>query len=395
MTFTNFITEKLFISSRQSGGLPGFPTSEGPGVVPFSIERLKKNPTANRCFNMIVDAAANVPYDIKEDKIQTNTKVQPQTILALINRRANPQMDANFFWRSIISDLLSEGNAFILVKDKYHYYLPAADVTVHGDKVKLVSHYTIGKIDIPAEEVIHIKDNSSKSILRGESRFLGMAEILDLHKRMKDFQRNFFSNNAMPGIVLESPNTLTEKLKKRKLAEWKQEFNPTSGARNPAFLDGGITIKNITTSTFREMDFENSIQGLEKDLARTMGVPPILLEGGNNANISPNLRLFYLETIMPICNKIAAAISLKYGYKVVPDEVAVTALQPDLRELGNYISSLVNGGVMYPNEGRAAVGLPRDDDPNSDELRIPANVAGSAADPSQGGRPKEPDTGDE
>ena len=34
-----------------------------------------------------------------------------------------------------------------------------------------------------------------------------------------------------------------------------------------------------------------------------MGVPPILLDGGNNANIRPNHRLYYLETILPIVEK--------------------------------------------------------------------------------------------
>ena len=35
-----------------------------------------------------------------------------------------------------------------------------------------------------------------------------------------------------------------------------------------------------------------------------MGVPPILMDGGNNANIRPNHRLYYLETVLPIVKKI-------------------------------------------------------------------------------------------
>ena len=395
MSFSKFVTNKLFASSSFMGG-GGVKEVSSPAPLPYTIGRLKQNPTANRCLNMIIDSAAAVPYKIKEgaEKITSSRKVQPQTILSLINRKANPQMDANFFWRMIIGDLLAHGNAFILVRDGYHYYLPAEKVTVVGDNRKLVDHYEMETIKFQPDEIIQIKDNSGKMI-RGESRFVSMAEILDLHKKMKDFQRNFFHNNAMPGVILESPNTLTDKLKKRKIEEWKQEFNPMSGARSPAFLDGGITVKNLDTATFREMDFENSIQSLEKDIARTMGVPPILLEGGNNANIAPNLRLFYIETVIPITEKIAAAISLYYGYETVPDEVKVKALQPDLRELGNYVSSIVNTGIATKNEGREMIGLPKSTDPDADTLITPANIAGSAANPSTGGRPKDPAEGEE
>lgn len=396
MALSNFVNNKFFVSSSIRGGGHQM---VAPAPALFSIEKLRKNPTANRCLNMIIDAAASVPYEIKdeEEKLGTTRKTQPPKLRSLVNRKANNSMDSNFFWRCIIMDLLTDGNAFILIKDGLHYYLPAVNMTVIGDSVRLVKHFELGPdgTKFKPEEIIHIKDNTTKSILRGESRFASMADIVDLHGKMKAFQKNFFNNNAMPGIILESPNTLTEKLKQRKLEQWKQDFNALSGARSPAFLDGGITAKNLETSTFREMDFENSIQSLEKDIAKTMGVPPVLLDGGNNANITPNLRLFYLETVIPICKKIAAAISLAYGYEITPDEVAVKALQPDLKDLSNYVSTLKNGGIMTGNEAREAVGLPKSDDPEADELITPANVAGSAANPATGGRPKEPDTGED
>ena len=394
MSFTDFVKEKFFASPIYTNLDKSV---EYPLVPPFRIENLKKNPTANRCLNMIVDAAASIKYETKSGKLTNpNSLLQAGTIEELLNRRPNAQMDSSFFWRLVIMDLLTTGNAYILIRDKFLFYVPSAGMKVQGSALTLVEYYEYkNDSKFQPSEIIHIKDNTSNSVLVGESRLLGLAEILDLHKRMKDFQRNFFKNNAMPGVVLVSPNTLTEKLKERKLAQWQQDFNPTSGARKPAFLDGGIQIENLTTSTFREMDFENSIQGLEKDLARSMGVPPLLLEGGNNANITPNHRLFYLETIMPICNKIAEAVSLKFGYEVRPKTVGVPALQPDLRDLANYISTLKNAGVITANEGREDIGKPKSEDKDADRLITPANVAGSASNPSVGGRPKEPAEGDE
>ena len=43
------------------------------------------------------------------------------------------------------------------------------------------------------------------------------------------------------------------------------------------------------------------------------------------------------------------------------------------------ILGYVNGGLMTPNEGRAKLDMNPDEDPASDELRIPANLVGARA----------------
>ena len=67
----------------------------------------------------------------------------------------------------------------------------------------------------------------------------------------------------------------------------------------------------------------------------------------------------------------------------------VPALQPELKEQAAFYSTLVNGGILTGNEGRIGVGLEPLDDEAMNQIRVPANIAGSAVDPSQGGRPEE------
>ena len=50
-----------------------------------------------------------------------------------------------------------------------------------------------------------------------------------------------------------------------------------------------------------------------------MGVPPILMDSGNNANIRPNHRLYYLETILPIVRKINFAFERFFGFTIKED----------------------------------------------------------------------------
>ena len=63
----------------------------------------------------------------------------------------------------------------------------------------------------------------------------------------------------------------------------------------------------------------------------------------------------------------------------------VTALQPDLKDIASYHSTLVNAGILTPNEARKELRYPELE--GQDNIRIPANIAGSAANPSEGGKP--------
>jgi hypothetical protein len=152
-------------------------------------------------------------------------------------------------------------------------------------------------------------------------------------------------------------------------------------------LDSVLKPQKITDTSFKEMDFDQSIKTHQEKILQALGVPPILLMGGNNANIAPNLRLFYLETIMPIVRAYVSAVERYFGYDVDAITQNVSALQPDIKDIASYHATLVNGGIITPNEAREE--LRYETLTGADELRIPANIAGSAANPSQGGRPAE------
>ena len=204
---------------------------------------------------------------------------------------------------------------------------------------------------------------------------------------MMNFQQNFFKNGAVPGLVVSSPNVLGDKVKERLLENWARVYNPAKGGRRPIILDGGLKVDSISDVNFQQLDFEESVQNKDELILLALGVPSILLYGGNNANISPNLRLLYLETILPLVRKVTSAFERYFGYNIEPEASKVSALQPDLRESSAYFTTLVNGGILTPNEAREE--LRREPIAGHDDLRIPANIAGYASDPSSGGRPNE------
>jgi len=345
----------------------------------------------NRAVNMIVDDSAEIPFQIGDQIQGINNivkNIRKSRVHTLINKEPNPFQDISTFKRNLVIDLLLDGNIFIYFDGAHLYHLPADRVTIYSDTDTYVDKYSFDNtIDYSPREIIHIKENSFNSIYRGVPRLKPAYRTMQLLGSMRNFQDNFFKNGAVPGLVLKSPNTLSEKIKERMLQAWVARYNPQSGGRRPLFLDGGLEVENLTEVNFKELDFQEGIKSNERIILEAMGIPPILMDGGNNANIRPNHRLYYLETVLPIVRKIGHAVERFFGFELSEDVTGIPALQPELRDQAAYYATLVNTGIMSPNEAREALG--KEPVNGFDEPRVPANIAGSAANPEEGGRPTE------
>ena len=354
----------------------------------------------NRAVNMIVDDTSDIPLTVgqKVNGIAPVVEnIRKTRVDLLLNKEPNPFQDINTFKRNLIIDLLIDGNIFVYFDGRHLYHLPANNVIIHSDTSTYIEKFEYdGHINYTPKEIIHIKENSFNSIYRGVPRLKPAYRTMYLLDSMRKFQDNFFKNGAVPGLVLKSPNTLSEKIKERMLQAWQTRYNPKNGGKRPLILDGGLEVDALSKINFKELDFQTSITANEKIILEAMGVPPILLDGGNNANIRPNHRLYYLETILPIVRKVSYAFERYFGFKITEDITGVPALQPELRDQAAYYATLVNTGIISPNEAWEALGKEPLD--GGEDLRVPANIAGSAANPEEGGRPpqeEEQDNGEQ
>jgi len=344
----------------------------------------------NRAVNMIVDDVAEIPYTVAEKTRGVNPvarDVRRTRVDILLNKEPNPFQDISAFKRNLVIDLIIDGNIFVYFDGAHLYHLPADKVKIYTDDKTFVERYEFDStIDYSVNEVIHIKENSFNSIYRGIPRLKPAYRTMVLLDNMRIFQDNFFKNGAIPGLVLKSPNTLSEKIKERMLQAWSMRYNPKTGGKRPLILDGGLEVDELSKVNFKELDFQESCKANEKVILEALGVPPILMDSGNNANIRPNHRLYYLETILPIIKKMTYAFERYFGFQLNEDVTGIPALQPELRDQAAYYATLVNTGIISPNEAREALG--KDPIDGFDEPRVPANIAGSAANPSEGGRPQ-------
>jgi HK97 family phage portal protein len=351
------------------------------------LQAFQKLEAVNRSVNMVVSACASLDYDVK-DKIHEGivTGIRQKQLSTLLNFRPNPYQSAQDFRMAIFQDLILDGNVFVHFDGVFMYHLPAKDVQILPDTKTFVQGYLYnGLVEFKESEVFHFKDINSRSIYRGSSRVEAADQSINLLYSMKDFQDHFFDNGAVFGLILTSDNTLSQVAKDKTIQNWLQRYSAKSGGKKPVILDSGLKPHSVSQTSFKEMDFDLSIKTHSAMIMQAIGVPPILMEGGNNANISPNLRLFYLETVMPIVRRFTSSLERYYGYDIEAITSSVGALQPELKELAAYHSTLVNAGIITANEARKE--LRYEPIAGNDEIRIPANIAGSAANPAQGGRP--------
>ena len=346
--------------------------------------------SVNRGVGMIVNACSSLDYDIKEKLGEGSyIGIRAKTLNNIMNVRPNPYQSIQEFRTNLFTDFLLEGNAFIYYDGAFIYHLPAASMAIEPDEKTFIRGYKYnGLIDFKPTEVVYFKDLSGDSIYRGTSRLEAANRNIRILYKMQDFQETFFDNGAIPGFALGTENTLSQVAKEKTIANWMRSYSIKNGAKKPIIIDSGLKPMQLFTSSFKEMDFDLSVSSINVKILETLGVPPVLLDGGNQANISPNLRLFYLETVLPIVRKYMSAMEFLSGYDIEAITSNVSALQPDIKDIAAYHVGLVNGGILTANEARTELRYEKDKDPESDKLRVPANIAGSAVQPNMGGAPK-------
>ena len=414
-----FENMRSYISQKLNPAQPSIAIDNGKSVSPANISDYKKAyreiEIVYRCLDLIVGSCVEIPFLVESDSIRPPI----DRIDKMLNYYPNPHEDKFKLFRKAYLDFYLDGNAFFYYdRDASKiYHLPANRVTIIPDEKtyikKFVYNYGVGSysgnnnksIEYSPEEVIHIKTDSSTSEFRGDSKLQNLQRLLDLYYSLIDFQTQFFDNNAVPGIVLQTDNVLAKHIKERLLEQWKVAYNSSfKGARSPAILDGGLKVDKIGSATLQELDFETSVARVQEDIAKSLGVPYVLLKSGNNANLEANEKLFYNHTVLPVVEMFAAAFQhffFSQGFmKIYPDKSNILCLQADLTDQAAFYSGMVNSGILTPNEAREQLKYPvitenqsQPEDSNGgdmDKVRIPQNITGSATNPTTGGRPSGP-----
>jgi HK97 family phage portal protein len=343
----------------------------------------------NRCTNILVDNSAEVNFDVKDKFSFTPlARVNKRQLNEILNIRPNPYMDSSLFRRLIYLDYWFGGRCFMYWDGASLYHLPEGKMEVVASETAgtgYIDHFLFdGNVTFYPNEIIFIKDNSFKSFgasqISATSRYMAAHNDTIRKDKLNTYKEKFIDSGTVLGLILETEQVLNRNFKNRILEDIKLNYNANNGKfSNTAFiLDGGIKAKPTNQTSIADIGISEDRTAYNASICTALGVPPILLDGGNNANIRPNIQLLFYMTLLPNLKKFESAFETFFGFDLKLDTRDVPAMLPDMNEETTRIVSLVNNGIITGDEGRVELRMEPTGDPLMTTIRIPANVSGSA-----------------
>lgn len=376
-----------------------------PAVYDTAVESIKKYPIVFGCVTARSDAAAGLGvkvFDIKGGQEGEAADHQFYQLFA----NPNPYQGSFEFMEQASQSLDVTGNAFIAIEGSGKmvelYVLPTKYVAIIPDskkKIKEYVYYINGQtVRYKPEEIIHIKYSDIDDHYYGSPPLAAANDILTFENYRIQFANQFFKNGAVPVGLLETDAVLGDTLLRKLRGEWQNIHGGITNAHKVAILQGGLKYKTLS-SPLKDLELGNLKRLSKEDIQMIFKVPDSILgslDGTGGKEGKDSLTMFWRNSMIPHVQRIESALNrglkkilFKDGKQLFRFNLkAVAALSDDKESTASYLSTLLSGSVMTPNEARAVVGLPPSKDPNADKLfisnsmygnqLIPADQAGAA-----------------
>ncbi|WCJ63233.1 phage portal protein [Agrobacterium tumefaciens] len=313
----------------------------GRSYAALAREGFMKNPVAHRAARMVAETSAAVSWLIYDG----DEELADHPLLALLSQ-PSAHMGGPDFFEALYGHLMLSGNAYIeplMVGGRLrelHLLRPDRVSIVEGpDGWPAAYEYRAeGRAErrIAAERdglgLLHLKLFHPLDDRVGFAPLASAGAALDLHNAASHWNKRLLDNSARPSGALvyqpkEGGNLSTEQYERLK-RELEEGYQGAMNAGRPLLLEGGLDWKAMGLSP-RDMDFLEARNGAARDIALSLGVPPMLIgiPGDNTyANYQEANRAFYRLTVLPLVYRTAARLC---GW-LVPVFGAGLRLEPDL-----------------------------------------------------------------
>lgn len=346
------------------------------------------------CVRVLANGVAQVPWQLLREGQREPARDHP--LYRVLYRRPN-RWQTSFEYREQVTMHLALCGQHISYKNivfgQLEELIPfePQDVTVKRDAAGGM-RYTVRAKDgstqeYGAEVIWHVRGPSWDGVCGLEPVRLA-REALGLALATEEQHAGLFARGLSASGTYSVQGKLTEQ-QHQALTKWiEQHYAGADNFGKPLILDNGATWLPRTLSGVDAQHLETRRFQIE-EVCRAFGVNPIMIgHSGDKAATYASAEQMFLahlvHTLSPWYERIeqSADINLlseqdqKAGYYT--NFVEDGLLRASIEATANTLDKLVNGGLMKPNEARAKLHLPPDEDKASDKLRIPANIVGKA-----------------
>ena len=302
--------------------------------------------------------------------------------------RPNPRQEQAAFLEAVATHLLLAGNAYVEavaldgqngreVRELYALRPDRMRVVPGADGWAEAYEYTAAGRTVRFDQtqspepslgvppILHLTFLHPLDDHYGLSPLEAAAVAVDTHNAAARWNKALLDNAARPSGALVYAGPDYARLSSAQVERLRQELTETyQGAVNagrPMLLEGHLDWKAMSHSP-KDMDFMEAKHAAAREIALAFGVPPMLLgiPGDNTyANYQEANRVFWRGTVLPLANRIAAALAQWLGpafganLRLAVDTDRIEALSPDRAALWERVT---RAPFLTVNEKRIATG---------------------------------------
>lgn len=385
MLFKRLRSEPLAPAERKASAVGGIAAFRGAGraiwgardEVSLTRAGYQGNAVAFRSVRMVAEAAAATPM-----RLIVNGAAMSQHPLLQLLAAPNAGQDGAGLLEAVYGHLMLFGDAYLEASALDDRNAPAELHSLRPDRMNVVPgqdgwpeayEYRVGgrshRFDMTTETqpILHLRGFHPLDDHYGMAPLEAAAAAIDIHNAAGKWSKGLLDNAARPSgaLVYKGADgaTLSDEQFRRVLEELEGSHQGAGNAGRPMLLEGGLDWKPMGFSP-SDMEFLKTKEAAAREIALAFGVPPQLLglPGDNSySNYQEANRAFYRQTILPLTQRVGAALAGWLGWRwggdvrLIPDMDAIPALQAERESQWRRIAE---ADFLDPDEKRAMLNLP-------------------------------------
>ena len=352
--------------------------------------------TVFACMRVIGEGIAQVPLKLmresEDGKVRTPAKDHP--LYDILDARPN-EWQTSFEYREMLAmHAVLCGNAFSFINRSNRAgvmelipFSPGQVTVKRADDLTLTYEVRTESGEtkkFPAETIWHVRGPSWNSWMGLEAVRIA-REAVGLAMATEEQQSRMQRNGVRASGVYSVEGTLKEDQYKSLRAWIDQEYAGPANTGKPFILDRaakwlGTSMTGVDAQTLETRRYQ------VEDICRFFRVNPIMVGAESKNTTYASAEQMFLAHLVHTLSPWYARIEQSIDANLLTEKDRKEGLYSNFVDEGllrgstinkkDVILGYVNGGVMTANEGRALLDLNPDDDPASDKLRPPANIAG-------------------
>ena len=329
-------------------------------------------PAVFSAVNIVSNNVAKLDLNVWKVSSDGNKELdQKHNVQKLLKLRPNLYMSAFDFKKTMVSNFLLHGNAYVWLSN-FDTSGNVTELMLLNPNATSVEHETVGgqiyyrsthpltnkPLVLQPYQVIHLKHFSENGLV-GKSPIRLVADSLGQKLGMIKHSKKLYENGTTTSHALKTDEFLSPESKSNLRTAWERANSGVSNLNRVAILDGGIQLENISMP-LRDAQFIETARFGILEVASIFNVPPHLLGSDSGLKYS-NIHSQNLSFLQDCLQPILVLIEQEFAFKLLtPNEQNRIQLIFDTSEMikasdverGNFYEMMVRNNIMTVDECR-------------------------------------------